>query len=79
MISPVYIAGWINCPLCGANIECMKRQKGDVPLPGQIVCRPLNCPKCKEKYEISNAYNFYARFCSVCPEGTLISMGEVAV
>ena len=79
MISPTYITGWINCPLCGANIECVKRHWSDIPTSGKIVYRPLNCPKCGEKYLISNAYNFYPRFWTDCPVGILIVMGEVAI
>lgn len=76
MKSPTYIIGWINCPCCGANIECVKRRRGDMPLAGKIVYRPLECPACGEEYKISNAMNFYGKVYTDCPDGMLMAMGE---
>lgn len=73
-----YILGWLCCPVCGVNIDCVKRRSGDLPNQGRIVYRPKICPKCGEEYVLGNTI-FYARQFKNCPDDCLFPMGEQAV
>lgn len=87
MKSVSYVEGWVNCPVCGEMITCVKSRVGYVmtghgklhpvlPYSGKMIYRPKNCPKCGELYKISNT-QFYGKAYTNCPVGVLMVFGEV--
>ena len=86
MTSVTYVEGWVNCPLCGDMIVCIKSRTGYLtnngklqpvlPFSGKMIYRPKNCPKCGELYKISNT-QFYGKTYTKCPAGIMMVLGEV--
>jgi predicted RNA-binding Zn-ribbon protein involved in translation (DUF1610 family) len=89
MKAMTYSRGWVNCPVCGDMIVCIKSKadfimtghgtiKPVLPYTGKMVYRPKNCTKCGELYKISNT-QFYGNDYTVCPAGVMMVLGEVAL
>lgn len=78
----IYLFGWKSCPLCGKNVEMVRRRQHhrngrvEVKVTEVLVFRHKICPHCGEKYKVANAGAFYVSSYQQCPDGCMMLIKE---